>query len=376
MKIGIATIVDYKNYGNRLQNYALQEVLKAMGHDVETIVNKPLKPTDDRSAAVRYLERMKELGVKGNISRISDKIKGDPKEKLLNEKKRTFKAFSNRYIKETEYIIDPEAVPESLKDKFDFFVTGSDQVWNPNYRNGSPFDFLTFAPLNKRVAYAPSFGVSTIPDDFKENYAKWLSEFASLSVREDAGSQLIESLTGRKAPVLVDPTLLLNKDQWLTLAEPSSVKPQSNYLLTYYLGTLSEDKASFISKVAEENNLKIVNLADYAQPDYYTLSPAEFVDMIHHASVFFTDSFHGAVFSILLEKPVVVFERVSKVPSMNSRIDTLLSKFNLIERKYEKISNDKVFDIDFSHVPPILEEERNKSLDYLTQAFQKEEANQ
>lgn len=375
MKIGIATIVDYKNYGNRLQNYALQEVIKSLGYEVETIVNKKYTPEDNRSTLTRYIERVKELGIKGNISRVSEKLKGEPKEKLLNEKKRRFREFSKQHINETSFTVEPQSVPEELKDQYDYFVTGSDQVWNPNYRNCSSFDFLAFAPADKRVAYAPSFGVSTIPDKFKADYTNWLTEFASLSVREDAGAQLIESLTGRKAPVLVDPTLLLSRMDWLKLAKKSDKKPDIPYLLTYYLGQLADDKQKMIQDIAQEKNLKIINLADYKDPAYYTLAPDEFLDMINDASIFFTDSFHGAVFSILLEKPFVVFNRVSKGPSMNSRIDTLLSKFELSDRKFENITHSQLFDINFTHVPSILEHERNKSLTYLKQAFDKEEAN-
>lgn len=374
MKIGIATIVDYKNYGNRLQNYALQEVIKSLGYEAETIVNKKYMPEETESFLTRYIDRMKELGLKGNISRISEKLKGEPKEKLLNEKKRRFKEFSKEHINETPFTVQPQSVPEDLKNQYSFFVTGSDQVWNPNYRNGSAFDFLTFAPSDKRVAYAPSFGVSTIPDRFKADYTNWLNGFASLSVREDAGAQLIESLTGRKAPVLVDPTLLLAKDDWLSLAKESDKKPANSYLLTYYLGELSQDKQKMIRDIAEEKNLEVINLADYHDPDYYTIAPDEFLDMINDSSIFFTDSFHGAVFSILLQKPFVVFDRVSKGPSMNSRIDTLLSKFKLSQRKFENISHEQLFDIDFTHISAILEQERNKSLTYLKQAFNKEDA--
>lgn len=374
MKIGIATIVDYKNYGNRLQNYALQEVLKSMGHEVDTILNKKYEPEENKSVLARYVDRFKELGFRGNVNRLSEKVKGDPKEKLLNEKKRRFKAFSNEHISETDFTVDPKAVPGDLGNQYDFFVTGSDQVWNPNYRYGSSFDFLTFAPADKRIAYAPSFGVSEIPDTFKADYATWLSEFSSLSVREDAGAQLIETLTGRNVPVLVDPTLLLTRLEWLNLAKSPDVKPVRPYLLTYYLGKLAEDKQRLIQEVAEENNLEIVNLADYDDADYYTIAPDAFIRMINDASVFFTDSFHGAVFSIVLEKPFVVFDRVSKGPSMNSRIDTLLSKFELMDRKFEQFNKSQLFDIDFSHVPPILEKERNKSLAYLKQAFYKEDA--
>lgn len=374
MKIGIATIVDYKNYGNRLQNFALQEALKSMGHEVETIVNKPYRPEDERSFLVRYMERMKELGLKGNAERIREKLKGDPKEKLLNEKKRRFKEFTAAHIKETDYTVDPMNMPDTLQDAYDYFVTGSDQVWNPNYRKGSPFDFLTFAPSNKRIAYAPSFGVAEIPEKFKQDYTQWLNTFASLSVREDAGAQLIESLTGRQAPVLVDPTLLLSKEEWENFSKPAVVKPKKDYLLTYYLGQLSPDKQKMIASIAERKKLEIVNLADYDAPDIYTITPDEFVDMIKDAKIFFTDSFHGAVFSILLETPFVVFERVSKVPSMNSRIDTLLSKFELKDRKFGALGEKDLLQADFSHVPEILKVERQKSLNYLNQAFHEEEA--
>lgn len=369
MKIGIATIVDYKNYGNRLQNYALQEVLKSLGGQVETIVNTPYRPEPESSAFKRYALRMKELGLRGNIDRIVDKAKGDPKGKLLNEKKAQFKDFTKEYIDETEYTVNPESIPNDLGELFDFFVTGSDQVWNPNYRKGSPFDFLTFAPTSKRIAYAPSFGVSSIPKEFNEDYTKWLSDFAHLSIREDAGAALIKKLTEREAPVLVDPTLLLTKEDWKNFSREPVVKPSKKYLLTYYLGTLSSDKQTFIETIARENDLEIVNLASYSDSKYYTIRPDEFVDMINNAEIFLTDSFHGAVFSIILERPFVVFDRIGNVPSMNSRIDTLLSKFDLMDRKFDNIEKSNLWNVDFNHVPSILVEERNKSLVYLKEAL-------
>lgn len=375
MKIGIATIVDYKNYGNRLQNYALQEVLRSLGGEVATIVNAPYKPEEKASAFKRYHNRIKELGLKGNMNRVIEKINGDPKEKLLNKKKSKFKDFSNEYISETKYTVHPEAVPEELSRSFDFFVTGSDQVWNPNYRKGSPFDFLTFAPSLKRIAYAPSFGVSKIPEQYNNDYSRWIKDFAHLSVREDAGAELITNLTGRGAPVLVDPTLLLTKEEWIRFSKQPVVRPQKKYLLTYYLGTLSSDKQQFIGTIAKENGLEIVNLASYKDSEYYTIRPDEFVDMINNAEIFFTDSFHGAVFSIILQKSFVVFDRVGNAPSMNSRIDTLLNKFNLLDRKFDNIEKDKLWNINFNHVPAILVQERKKSLIYLREALNVRDAN-
>lgn len=374
MKVGIVTIVDYKNYGNRLQNYALQEVLKSLDTDVETIVNIPYNSQKNLPLLSRYWNRIIELGISGNVDRIKEKLKGEPKEKLLKKKKQAFREFTNEWIDETDFKVDPLNIPENLGELYDYFVTGSDQVWNPNYRNGSAFDFLTFAPKRKRIAYAPSFGVSNIPDAYKEKYTKWLSEMNALSVREDAGAALINRLTGRDVPVHVDPTVLLTKEKWETFAKQSSVRPEKKYLLTYYLGKISNDKKQLIDDLAIENDLEIVNLSSYRDEKYYDIRPDEFVDMIQHADIFLTDSFHGAVFSILLETPFVIFNRVSKVPSMNSRIDTLLDKFQLSNRKYGFLEKEELFDIDFSHVPNILEEERIKSLTYLRQALSIKEA--
>lgn len=374
MKVGIITIVDYKNYGNRLQNYALQETLKSLGTEVETIVNVPYNSQKNLPLLSRYWNRIMELGISGNVDRIKEKLKGEPKEKLLEKKKHAFREFTNQWINETDYKVNPLNLPENLGERYDYFVTGSDQVWNPNYRNGSAFDFLTFAPINKRIAYAPSFGVSNIPDEHKENYAKWLSEMGALSVREHAGATLIKKLTGKKSPVHVDPTVLLTKETWEKFARPSSVRPKGKYLLTYYLGKISSDKQQLINDLANENNLEIVNLSSYDDSKYYDLRPDEFVDMIQNAEIFLTDSFHGAVFSILMETPFVIFKRISKVPSMNSRIDTLLDKFQLSNRKYGSLAKEELFNIDFSHVAAILEKERNKSLTYLRQALSIKEA--
>ncbi|MEH7484920.1 polysaccharide pyruvyl transferase family protein, partial [Neobacillus drentensis] len=104
----------------------------------------------------------------------------------------------------------------------------------------------------------------------------------------------------------------------------------------------------------------------------YAIGPDEFIYYINSASLFCTDSFHGAVFSILLEKPFIVFERGSNKTStsMSSRIDTLLSTFKLESRLAKNIDiNDEILKVDFTHVQPILKRERNKALNYLIGAF-------
>lgn len=185
-----------------------------------------------------------------------------------------------------------------------------------------------------------------------------------LSVRENDGSRIIRELTGIDVPVHVDPTLLLTKEQWLAISKQASNKPKGTYVLTYFLGGIPENHRNQIKNMAKANSLEVINLGDIREKETYRTGPGEFIDYINDCALFCTDSFHGAVFSILLRKPFIVYERTDY--AMFSRLSTLLEKFNLQSRKIEKIDNiEDAFKIDFSHILTILEAERNKSVDYL-----------
>ena len=367
-KIGILTLNGYNNYGNRLQNYALEEILRSMDFEVETILV-------DRNNQDELSKRLRKISsFKGLLGKIQNRFKLLLSKKIMNERKEKFIKFSKDYLFETDYIISNNIVPDDISSKYDFFITGSDQVWNPNNLHGTTFYFLPFAPFKKRIAYAPSFGVSELPDELKKNYSKWLGEMTHISVREDDGANIIKDLTGRTAPVLVDPTLLLTKEKWLKISKEAPNKPKREYLLTYFLGGIPEEFKKQIRVLAKKSKLEIINLGDIKEKDTYRTGPSEFIDYIHNSSFFLTDSFHGAVFSIIFEKPFLVFERAGTI-SMYSRIDTLLNKFDLSSRKIEYIkSNEDIFKIDFSHVIPILEVERKKALEYLKNALEIEVA--
>lgn len=373
-KIGILTLNGYFNYGNRLQNYALQETLRTMGFEVETVINEDLF---NRGRKFTFYERMSNLMKKSPVD-IFNRFRykmwtiRNREEIIKSEEIRTniFKKFTLNYIKETNFTISDDTIFEEIMHDYDFFVTGSDQVWNPSYNYGSSIFFLNFAPKHKRIAYAPSFGVSEIKEEYKENYKEWISNMHRLSVREDDGAKIIKELTGRDAQVLVDPTLLLTREKWLSISKQASNKPKGKYLLTYFLGGVPDIHKKQINNIANNNELEVVNLGDIREKETYRTGPSEFIDYINSCSVFCTDSFHGAVFSILLEKPFIVYERMGTSLSMFSRIETLLNKFDLESRKVENIkTNEDVFNIDYSHVPPILETERNKAFNYLREAL-------
>ncbi len=212
-----------------------------------------------------------------------------------------------------------------------------------------------------------------MPDEYKERYKKWLSVIPYLSVREESGAKIVKELTGRDVPVLIDPTLMLTKEKWLSIAREDPYKPDRPYLLTYFLGKVPKETRKKIKKIARDNNLEIVKLADIRDKKRYIACPSEFIDYINSAALVCTDSFHGSVFSILMETPFIVFERVGTV--MYSRIETLLNKFHLHSRQVNNIKDDQIFNIDFSHIPPILEEERRKALDFLIEALKVDESN-
>jgi len=378
-KVSIVTLNGYFNYGNRLQNYALQEVLESYGLKVETLrvdvsSSKGNAHNKENKSLINKLQKIKKLPPKTIIRKINNKLwfKYNSREVEKSKSLRTdiFKKFTSDYIIETDFLISENNIPEDLSESYDYFVAGSDQVWNPNYINGSSIYFLAFAEKHKRIAYAPSFGLSVIEDRLIKDYKEWISGIKGLSVREDDGAKIIKELTGRQVPVLVDPTLLLSKEKWLSISNKPTNKPKGKYLLTYFLGGVPEEYREEVNKTAKENNLEIINLADIRDGGTYRTGPSEFIDYINSSSVFFTDSFHGAVFSILLEKPFLIFKRIGSSLSMYSRIDTLLNTFDLESRKAEKNkSNEDIFNVDYSHIGPILEKERNKSFDFLIKSL-------
>jgi len=117
------------------------------------------------------------------------------------------------------------------------------------------------------------------------------------------------------------------------------------------------------------NNLKIIRLGVAKEKDIYKTGPSQFIDYINSASLLVTDSFHGIIFSILLETPFVAYKRLGEAETMYSRIETLLTLFSLKSREAcninKIIENNELFNVDFTGVPDILKTERDKAIDFL-----------
>lgn len=217
-KIAIITLNGYFNYGNRLQNYALQTFLENMGYKVETI---------------RLNKNGRNEKFKSWVRPIKYKLTG---KSIELSRQRVFKKFSNDFILETRKNYNIEDNLSELNRKYDYFVIGSDQVWNPSMNKESEAYFANFASTDKVISYAASFGVSELPQNVEETYKKGLMHLKGISVREEDGKRMVKNLVNKESEVLVDPTLLLTEDQWLKIASPIPNVISKPYLLTYFLG--------------------------------------------------------------------------------------------------------------------------------------------
>ncbi len=343
-RVGIITINDFNNLGNRLQNYAVQEFLKK--HNCDAITIKNSYEYNNKNKFLYF--KLKDLAKK--ILKRKKKVTG--REKFFDEFNNNI-IFSSKYI--NPFVVDTES--------YDFFIVGSDQVWNPTFSRLSDVDLLSFAEPQKRISLSASFGIDNIDNCYIKKAKRELSKFKAISVREDRGKEIVEQITGREdVEVLLDPTMFLDAGEWDKVSKKTEQLKNEKYILNYFLGEISEERKKEIERVAAENNCEIINILDKSDPFYYT-GPSEFLYLEKNAFLICTDSFHSCVFAILYNRPFVVFDRDDKnIKSMNSRLETLLNKFELLEQKCEnnKISN-KQLQVDYSKVQNILNDERNKA---------------
>lgn len=389
MKVGIVTINGNENYGNVLQNYAVQEVLKEVGAEAETILNRTQYGhcTDSgekiNKLTPSYIKKYvtSQLNYKYNIKNSNQgllkavrfyRAHKDEIEKVKEKRRENFIAFKDEYIVHAEEVLDINKKWTSQQvDKYSYFVSGSDQVWNPIYPSTSSINFLQFAPKEKRITISPSFGINKIPKELQNDYGKWIASIPYLSVREEQGAKIIKELSGKRAKVLCDPTMAVPQNKWIEIEKKPEFLKNFNYILTYFLGDKNKEYELFINKIAKEEQLEIINLFDIADIRAYATSPQEFLYLIHHAKLVCTDSFHGAVFSIMMNTSFITFARNEMGDSMESRMQTLLSTFGLENRDYRKVNSEDVFKVDFTHISHILQVRREEMLSFLREAMNK-----
>lgn len=310
-RVGIVTLGGNFNYGNKLQNYAVQRIYQALGFETKTLTYGGLSPVSwARHTAAKMLYPAAEA---------------DPESVMGERRVRAFNEFSSR--------IETQAVGDSLSrlpDQYDYFSVGSDQVWNPRGIDSYKWMFLKFARPSQRIALAPSIGVSEIRSPYARHMMKaGLRGFSHLTVREEEGARLIKELTGQEATVVIDPTLMLDSDEWRKVSDDSDC-PTEPYVFSYVLGKKTFELEKHIEELTNDGELSIVSLSDRSRSGEIDAGPAEFISLIDHAQHVVTDSYHAAVFSILMGTPLTIFRREGGSSSgMFSRLETLANKFDL-----------------------------------------------
>lgn len=350
MKLGIVTFINTINYGALLQAYALQEVIKKFGINAEIIqyTNEIIENKEKNKGKKSVKMLFKDFIMRRSIER---KIK-------------FFEKYENSNINKGLKLANNTI--EKVNAEYDLFIAGSDQVWNMDITHEDWTYFLDFVSDDKKkISYAPSFGNTIFP---KKDYAKaieYLNSFKALSVREKLGQQLISKLIQKEVPVVLDPTLLLNKLEW---EEKIKFQPPiKDYILVYFPHN-KKLVFDFVKKLKDKYHLPVIYLSisprvQLGVKTIYDASPDEFLGWIKNASYVVTGSFHGTAFSLNLEKQFF-FE-----PSGDgSRIDNLVKLTNVQNRS---ILEHKVMEstINFDNVKCLLENERIKSKKWLKEAL-------
>lgn len=371
MKIGILTLPQETNYGGILQAFALQRVLRNMGHDVLTIDrhNRREYPSFGRHIA-GYMKRLVQHYLRGkkNVS-----VKWNPflsSEEYDRVSKDTQK-FIDRNIRLTRKVFSDQLAEIDKEYQFDAYVVGSDQVWLDNY---CPDSFLSFVSRTgvKKAVYAASCGKRSFFDNPSKlkTCRELVKDFNGVSVREEHLVELCKEKLGIDAQWVLDPTMLLTLDDYIEAAEPGT--GDDPVLFSYILDS-SGDKDRIVQSVAKKLNVPVVNgnrAGNITEKDNSFPTVDAWLRNILRAKFVVTDSFHGTVFSIMFNKPFIT---IGNAKRGMARFKSLLGRFELQSRLidlessgYMNIVEEK---IDFSRVNEIIAADRIKSLSFIEKAL-------
>ncbi len=361
-KVAIMTWYTHHNYGTALQVSAIYNKTKEYGYSPDVINYSPKAGRSTKTVAVLKKEVLSKA--KGFVNR-NYNSKG---------RKDLFLDFLGKHITETKRCNSYVELSD-LGDEYDAFLCGSDQIWSP--LNFDEKYFLPFAADDKKIAYAPSLGADKIDDPvIRERTAELINRFEHLSVRELKGAEIIRCLTGKNAKVVLDPTLLMTKEEWdgFVGAEDSSNRISNDYIICYFLGDYKK-YMGYVRSLSKQMNIPYYVIpvkvkekkSSHAVP--FEVGPAEFVSLIKNARHVCTDSFHGIAFATNYQRPFSVFKRFTDNDSnnQNSRIFSFLSLLSLEDRLVDpkKRDLDSMISCDFSSSEKLLEDLRKDSEDYL-----------
>ncbi len=260
--------------------------------------------------------------------------------------------------------------------KYHKFVCGSDQVWVTTTLYPDPMMYLRFAPVEKRVAYAPSLGRNYVPGYNKRTLRKWINDIPCVSVREDEGHRLVWELTGRDAAVVADPTLLMRSNEWDKL-KAEMVLP-GKYILCYFLDEPRPPIADAVCRFTKGKGLDIVVLgkSGWANSSSVRLhrpvaGPGEFLTVVSRAEMVITDSYHGMLFAVNYRKKFWAVQRAYTQYDQSSRQKTVLQRLGLQERYVGGNFNFTDADINYGKIQEKVDGFVAFSMDYLKNSLER-----
>lgn len=361
--LAIITWVTYRNFGTFLQAFALQQYLCEKGFDCKIL--------NDSSYIINYKPNWKHKLKKLFLKLVQKDFREF--EKSCTKSHSLFNKF-----KQIMLHIDYNHHLSSLDSKYDIYICGSDQIWNPFFLDNpnSGFFYASFTK-KKKIAYAPSIGVSKVPHQYKEQLKEQIICFDYLSAREQQGVDALHELTGKNVSKVVDPTLLLDVDEWNRLL-PIEPPCQQKYILAYFL-TPNKIFINLAIEYAHRNNMRLkMFFTDKTCYNYdcdlITAGPIDFLHYIKHAECLFTDSFHGSIFASIFHTQFFTFKRFKQTAeSQNSRVENLLTMMGIGERLIDETNYNNIYkltDIDFQQVSKNIAPFIEKSKLYLLNALQ------
>lgn len=385
-KIGIVTAHREYNYGSKLQAYAMATIVEQMNFQPEIIEFHSLRLN---LFSLKFL-------IRTLFCKISRRYKN---QKDMDYIRRDFPNFNNYWKKIFErrksieefdkflpirQITCPYWMLGLLTKSYKAVICGSDQIWRPVQ---NPLlrifllDFL-FASV-RRIAYAPSLGVDSIPDDLISTYINSLSKFHSLSCREIETAKILSGLVGRKVYGVLDPTLLIGRKEWDKIIDENFSMGYKKYILCYMLGTNVEHR-NLCSNISKALNMPILNFSHFKvinegdimlhSIDLYDVTPCQFIGLIKNASLIITDSFHCTIFSIMYQKEFLTLLRYKDTIEMstNSRLRSILNKLHLESRIVESnMISQELFNskVDYSYCNTELNAERKNDWNYISNSL-------
>jgi hypothetical protein len=345
-KIGLITIYHVPNYGSVLQALATQFLLEKKGFECSIINYKyPNEWHQKQRIIVKRTLLYKLIHEIAYILGLTPYLR---KNKYLPK-------FRAKYFNYSKPYDNLDSLKEEKWDEYSAFAVGSDQVWNPQYTFGDSVFLLSFIPDNKfRFSLASSFAVKEIPEKYKDKYRKYLEKFTHISIREQNGINVLKSLgIKNNAKIILDPTLLLTKEDWLQLFPSSKRTFKRKYILLYLLTYAFEPRPyvfHLLKYYKEKLNCDIIALEGYAtkkdalgvhMKDYTAATIPQFINLFSNAELVITTSFHGTAFALNYERPLI-----SIIPNNNAddRQYSLLKKLELeqcivpLNTPFEKIN--------------------------------------